>query len=111
MTLAGTLHVTARAEGTLIACARILHHDAGTEPVKIGRVIVDSACRGQKLGQQLMEKTMHHLHDIKKAIHLSAQSHLTGFYRSFGFEPVSAEYLEDNIPHTDMAFRPGRYPA
>ncbi|MGH6860064.1 MAG: GNAT family N-acetyltransferase, partial [Phyllobacterium sp.] len=35
-------------------------------------------------------------------IKLSAQSHLTRFYASFGFVPVSEEYLEDDIPHVDM---------
>ncbi|CLR47278.1 putative acyltransferase [Mycobacterium tuberculosis] len=35
-------------------------------------------------------------------IELSAQSHLVKFYGSLGFEPVSEEYLEDGIPHTDM---------
>ena len=35
-------------------------------------------------------------------IKLSAQSHLQRFYGSFGFVPVSEEYLEDDIPHVDM---------
>ncbi len=35
-------------------------------------------------------------------VFLSAQSHLQRFYGSFGFKPVSGEYLEDGIPHVDM---------
>jgi len=35
-------------------------------------------------------------------IYLSAQSHLSRFYGSFGFEVTSEEYLEDDIPHVDM---------
>nr|WP_270963013.1 GNAT family N-acetyltransferase [Streptococcus agalactiae] len=31
-----------------------------------------------------------------------AQAYLQDFYQSFGFQPVSEIYLEDNIPHLDM---------
>ena len=33
---------------------------------------------------------------------ISAQSHLVPFYEKFGFVSTNKEYLEDNIPHTEM---------
>ena len=38
-------------------------------------------------------------------IEISAQSHLQKFYGSLGFEVISEEYLEDDIPHVDMLRR------
>jgi len=35
-------------------------------------------------------------------IRLGAQVYLRRFYQSFGFVEISAEYLEDDIPHVDM---------
>jgi ElaA protein len=39
-------------------------------------------------------------------IRISAQAHLRGFYGSLGFEVIGDEYLEDNIPHLEMLWRP-----
>jgi predicted GNAT family N-acyltransferase len=36
------------------------------------------------------------------AVELSAQTHAIGFYRRFGFEVISAEYLDAGIPHRSM---------
>ena len=36
------------------------------------------------------------------SIRISAQSYLKQFYSSFGFDQVSEEYLEDDIPHIEM---------
>ena len=75
------------------------------EPVVIGRVIVSEALRGEKVGQQLMSKTLdtctHHWPD--KPVYLGAQAHLQNFYQSFGFIPVTEVYEEDGIPHIGMA--------
>lgn len=37
-----------------------------------------------------------------KPIYAQAQAYLQDFYQSFGFQPISDIYLEDNIPHLDM---------
>ena len=38
-------------------------------------------------------------------IKIGAQVYLKRFYGSFGFSPVSDEYLEDDIPHIDMILK------
>ena len=38
----------------------------------------------------------------KVANRISAQSYLIPFYQYFGFKTVGEEYLEDDIPHTEM---------
>ncbi|MFP1462658.1 GNAT family N-acetyltransferase [Escherichia coli] len=79
--------------------------DDDLKPVVIGRVIVSEALRGEKVGQQLMRKTLdtctHHWPD--KPVYLGAQAHLQNFYQSFGFIPVTEIYEEDGIPHIGMA--------
>lgn len=91
----------------LVAYARILLGDNEFEPVVIGRVIVDSAVRGEKLGYQLMDQAMSscQLHWPDKAIYLGAQAHLQAFYTHFGFKPVTDVYDEDGIAHIGMANR------
>ena len=47
------------------------------------------------------------LEEIERAfgpvpVRISAQAHLSRFYRSFGFREVSERYLEDDVPHVAM---------
>lgn len=98
-------HILGWKNDELVAYARILKSDDDLEPVVIGRVIVSEALRGEKVGQQLMSKTLetctHHWPD--KPVYLGAQAHLQNFYQSFGFIPVTEIYEEDGIPHIGMA--------
>jgi len=73
--------------------------------VVIGRVIISGRARGEKLGYQLMEKTLEACEKQwpDKALYLGAQAHLQGFYAHFGFSPVTDVYDEDGIPHVGMA--------
>ena len=41
----------------------------------------------------------------ERELKIHAQAYLFKFYSSFGFTPISEEYLEDNIPHIDMIYR------
>lgn len=104
-----------RKDGTPIATLRLLD---GAEPphgtplpalpadqaTRIGRIVVDPAYRGAKLGGHLLAEAIQHIEATRgpQTLQLSAQAHLTGFYARFGFSPVGAEYLEDGIPHVDM---------
>ncbi|EMY45680.1 N-acetyltransferase GCN5 [Glaesserella parasuis gx033] len=36
-------------------------------------------------------------------VYVQAQAYLQDFYQSLGFKPISEVYLEDGIPHLDMA--------
>ncbi|WP_276851157.1 GNAT family N-acetyltransferase [Enterobacter oligotrophicus] len=98
-------HILGWKDNALVAYARILKSADDNEPVVIGRVIVSSKARGEKLGYQLMEKTLASCEKQwpDKALSLGAQAHLQSFYAHFGFTPVTEVYDEDGIPHIGMA--------
>lgn len=102
-------HVLGWRDGRLVAYARILKKPQPDAPVTIGRVIVDAAVRGEKLGVQLMTQALASCdnHWPHKAIYLGAQAHLQPFYGRFGFQPVTDVYDEDGIPHIGMARESG----
>ncbi len=97
-------HLMGWRNGALVAYARILIHDEPPHPVVIGRVVVDPAVRGEKLGYQLMEQALASCerHFSGRGVYLGAQAHLQHFYHSFGFMPVTDVYDEDGIPHIGM---------
>ena len=98
-------HILGWHDGELVAYARILKSEDDFEPVVIGRVIISGKARGEKLGYQLMEKTLEACRKQwpDKALYLGAQAHLQSFYGHFGFAPVTEVYDEDGIPHVGMA--------
>jgi len=51
-------HILGWKDNALVAYARILKREDDLEPVAIGRVIVSSKARGEKMGYQLMEQTL-----------------------------------------------------
>lgn len=98
------LHLRLLSGGNLVGSARI-RKPAKTDPAaRIGRVVVAPEHRGKKLGDRLMVEAIAQCERLypESPIKLSAQSQLLRFYESFGFVPVSEEYLEDGIPHVDM---------
>lgn len=98
------LHIQGRdARGRLAAYARILPGHAN-EPPHIGRVIVHPDFRGRHLGRHLMHHAIAEVERHYGSRHsaLAAQAYLVPFYSSFGYAPVSEEYLWDGIPHVDM---------
>ena len=98
-------HILGWKNDELVAYARILKSEDDFEPVVIGRVIISGKARGEKLGYQLMEKTLEACRKQwpDKALYLGAQAHLQSFYGHFGFTPVTEVYDEDGIPHIGMA--------
>jgi ElaA protein len=99
----GTRHLIGR-QGVVAAYARILAPDLDLPVPRIGRVIVTRQARGQQLGRRLMERALKSCeeHWPGKPIELGGQAHLVDFYRSFGFVPIGAPYVEDGIPHQWM---------
>jgi ElaA protein len=87
----------------LLACARLWRPTPEHHP-RIGRVAVSPNHRGKRLGDALMREAIAEVGKLYpgEPIEISAQSHLQKFYGSLGFEVISAEYLEDDIPHVDM---------
>ncbi|MGV0833485.1 GNAT family N-acetyltransferase [Empedobacter brevis] len=98
-------HIWATIGEEIAAYARIVPKGISYEhEPSIGRVISNQKFRGFGLGKQLMTNSIQVIENQFKtsSIRISAQSYLKDFYSSFGFEQVSDEYLEDNIPHIEM---------
>jgi ElaA protein len=86
------------------AYLRILGPDTTYPEPSIGRVLSTAKFRGTGIGRQLIHEGLKHLetHYPNQTVRISAQHYLLDFYSSFGFEAVSEEYLEDDIPHIEM---------
>ena len=102
------LHVFGEYEGNIVATTRILKPGKSYDEVAIGRVVTSPTVRGMGMGKQLMEESMKFvkLHFGKVPIRISAQTYLLKYYKSFGFIETGEEYLEDNIPHFEMLYKP-----
>ncbi|AQQ52107.1 GNAT family N-acetyltransferase [Planococcus lenghuensis] len=99
-------HLVAKTGGRIAAYARLVPGGLKGELPAIGRVIVVPEARGTGLGRELVQRSRDFIINEweEKEIFLQGQSHLEAFYASLGFESVSAEYLDDGIPHIDMKF-------
>lgn len=97
-------HVLGYKEGKLIAYSRIF--DAGDyfDLPSIGRIVVQEDQRQFKYGHELVANSIQYILDNfqEKKILISAQTYLTRFYNSHGFQQQGEEYLEDGIPHIKM---------
>jgi len=72
----------------------------------IGRVATKATHRRLNLGKELMTEAIARLKELFPfPIKISAQSYLERFYNDLGFEVVTEEYLEDEIPHKGMVLR------
>lgn len=96
-----SIHFFKQIDDTLTAYARVIIEPTGT---RIGRVLVPKEQRKKGLGRELMTVVLDYIDQSypKLTIQAQAQAYLQPFYASFGFQPISEIYLEDNIPHIDM---------
>jgi ElaA protein len=92
------------ADGVLQAYLRVVDPGAKYAEPSIGRVITSPEARGTGLGRVLVAEGVARCAAAwpGQAIRISAQSHLAGFYGSYGFARCSDDYLEDGIPHCEM---------
>ena len=88
----------------LAAYARIVLPGVSYTEVAIGRVITSQQHRRTGAGKELMRETLKAIETIygKVPVRISAQTYLVKFYFEFGFVSTGKEYLEDDIPHTEM---------
>lgn len=102
------LHVFGEYEGNIVATTRVLKPGKSYDEVAIGRVVTSPTVRGMGMGKQLMEESMkfviEHFGDVP--VRISAQTYLLEYYKLFGFIETGKEYLEDNIPHLEMLYKP-----
>lgn len=102
---AQAIHLLGFLDGDLVATLRFFPQSIdNSERTAIGRVCNSAQVRGMGVGKRLMSEAIAFAESEypTRAIQLGAQSYLREFYRSFGFEQISEEYLEDDIPHILM---------
>ncbi|MCW9716671.1 GNAT family N-acetyltransferase [Avibacterium avium] len=95
------VHFWQEFDGKICAYCRIIPQ---TDGIHIGRVLVAQQARGKGLAKELVQQALAYCqqHWAAEPVLIQAQTYLQNFYRTFGFKPTSAEYLEDGIPHLDM---------
>lgn len=100
-------HYFSRDGENIMAYVRLLPSGSRYSEASIGRVLVMEKYRGNGYAREIMRRAIAYVrHDWGASkIKLQAQVYLEKFYASLGFERVSEDYLEDNIPHVDMIWR------
>ncbi|MEO6146000.1 MAG: GNAT family N-acetyltransferase, partial [Sulfuriferula sp.] len=94
---AAAMHFIAFDEGNAIGCARLLADG------HIGRMAVTAAYRSKGVGRALLNAVLDAARQQNMGwLYLNAQTHAAGFYARFGFQPVSAEFPDADIPHLRM---------
>ena len=98
------IHLWAETEGEVAAYCRIFGPGLKYDESSIGRVLTNPNFRKMTLGKTLMNLAIHSVEARfrKSSIRISAQDYLLQFYSAMGFLPTGKNYLEDNIPHSEM---------
>ncbi len=92
-----TVHLWLTRDDVVIGYLRLLTDGARR---RIGRVCTARSSRGTGVAGSLMRAAVAEIGDAPSV--LDAQSHLTAFYATFGYEPAGEEFVEDGIPHVPM---------
>ena len=98
------LHILGYEDEKLVAYTRIFPPGVYFSEAAIGRVVVRENSRKKRYGHEILEASIKTIEDHFNTgkIKLSAQTYLTKFYESHGFEKIGEGYLEDGIPHIGM---------
>ncbi|MCA9765135.1 MAG: GNAT family N-acetyltransferase [Carnobacterium sp.] len=96
-----SIHFFKQIDDVFMAYARLIVEPHST---RIGRVLVPKEHRNNGFGQELVTVMLAYTdqHYPGFPVNAQAQAYLQNYYASFGFQPISEIYLEDNIPHIDM---------
>lgn len=96
-----SIHFFKQIDNTFMAYARLIIEPNST---RIGRVLVPKEHRKNGLGHEILTVMLDYTdqHYPGLPVNAQAQAYLQNYYASFGFQPISDIYLEDNIPHIDM---------
>lgn len=93
-----TRHLWLADGGTIVAYLRVLRDPDG---FRIGRVVTHARHRGGGVGRRLFQAAVD-AHSGER-IDIEAQSHLAGWYETFGFRVVGEEFLDYGIAHVPMS--------
>ncbi|WP_438012602.1 GNAT family N-acetyltransferase [Psychrobacter raelei] len=105
------LHLVAHMDKTLVGYCRIIPPNVGgvaSNPnPRIGRVLVLPEYRRNGLARDIMMHAIKYCRSKygKKPIRIAAQTYLTEFYQSLGFEAIGEPYEEDGLSHIDMVLQ------
>lgn len=96
------IHVWLEDEEGIEAYLRVLNRNVISPYVTIGRVI--AVKRRMGLGTQILQAGIQTAREyfFADAIYVEAQTYAHRLYEKQGFQQISEEYLEDNIPHIKM---------
>lgn len=100
-----SFHLLIKDGDSIVGTARILPAGLSYPEIAIGRVVSATDKRGSGLGHLIMKESLNFISKTwgtDEKVKLSAQSHLTSYYQKHGFISTGKEYLEDDIPHTEM---------
>lgn len=93
-------HFVAVAQGEVVGTLRLLDKP---EHIKIGRVAVRLAFRGQGIARTLILAAMDHSRaQGRDRFYLTAQSDKLGFYEKLGFAAFGPEFQDGGMPHRAM---------
>jgi len=93
-------HFVAIAAGEVVGTLRLLHKP---EHIKIGRVAVRHAFRGQGIAKAMIHAAMAHARQAgRDRFYLTAQSDKLGFYERLGFAAFGPEFIDGGMPHRAM---------
>ena len=91
-------------DGDLVAYLRLVPPGLSYQEMSFGRIVTSDKVRGNGVGKLLIKEGIRQSELLYENVanRISAQSYLIPFYQNFGFKKVGEEYLEDDIPHTEM---------
>ncbi|QOW11170.1 GNAT family N-acetyltransferase [Kaistella flava (ex Peng et al. 2021)] len=98
------IHLWAESKGEVVAYCRIFEPGIKHPETSIGRVLTNQKYRKMNLGRTLMRFAINTIEARypKSSIRISAQDYLLTFYKELGFFSTGKNYLEDDIPHSEM---------
>jgi ElaA protein len=100
-----SFHLTAWEGDSIVAYSRILPLGISySNAASIGRVVTSPSVRGQRLGKELMSRSLENLYRLfgHVPVTIGAQLYLKKFYESFSFLQQGNIYIEDGIQHITM---------
>ena len=95
-------HFIATINDLAVGTCRFRNTDKG---IKLERFAVLKNARGKGVGEALMQTVLKHI-DLNQHIYFNAQIQVVEFYAKYGFEKEGNIFLEANIKHYKMVYKP-----